>query len=311
MALSASSQVDRLAATEYHARARGAIGDGLLLARPAGGPNLLQRLLAIALDIEREAASARRARAAAGGAARSRVAARSPRRPRALPTAAAIDSAAKVSALLIGAATAAGADAADLAAELRRQPTALAQASTALAHGQQLAGSRAVVALLGEPQMDDLVSGLSPVLHEPLMRVVLRGDVNACSAARPRRRRCPRRRQRAAAAPAAARRLRPRPPYVSPTASASPTRWRRVGRGVRAYRVLEWLRRGWHAAQTPLDLGALRRAAPPEVSVWRELGAVVHRTRVAGKEARAAVRPEYVRALLPPFEAVLREAARG
>ena len=45
--------------------------------------------------------------------------------------------------------------------------------------------------------------------------------------------------------------------------------------------------------------------------MWRELGAVVHRTRVAGKEARAAVRPEYVAALLPPFEAVLREACRG
>ena len=39
--------------------------------------------------------------------------------------------------------------------------------------------------------------------------------------------------------------------------------------------------------------------------MWRELGAVVHRTRVAGKEARAAVRPEYVAALLPPFEAVV------
>ena len=151
----------------------------LLLARPAGGPNLLQRLLAIALDIDKREAAYRAAARALPPAAQRAVAWLHDRRADhgLLPTAAAIDSAAKVSALLIGAATAAGVDAADLAAELRRQPTALAQASTALAHGQQLAGSRAVVALLGEPQMDDLVSGLSPVLHEPLMRVVLRGDV--------------------------------------------------------------------------------------------------------------------------------------
>ena len=66
---------------------------------------------------------------------------------------------------------------------------------------------------------------------------------------------------------------------------------------------------------TCLDRSLASRAAPPDLggedAVWRELGAVVHRTRVAGKEARAAVRPEYVRALLPPFEAVLREACRG
>ena len=132
-----------------------------LTPRAAGGrPQPLQRLLAIALDIDKREAAYRAAARALPPAAQRAVAWLHDRRADhgLLPTAAAIDSAAKVSALLTGAATAAGADAADLAAELRRQPTALAQASTALAHGQQLAGSRAVVALLGEPQMDDLVS---------------------------------------------------------------------------------------------------------------------------------------------------------
>ena len=201
----------------------------LLLARPAGGPNLLQRLLAIALDIDKREAAYRAAARGLPPAAQRTVAWLHDRRADhgLLPTAAAIDSAAKVSALLVGAATAAGVDAADLAAELRRQPTAVAQASTALAHGQQLAGSRAVVALLGEPQMDDLVSGLSPVLHEPLMRVVLRGDVKRLLGGRGRplgeamlraaaNERLPRQ-QRHAAFDLALR-------DVLPTASASPTR---------------------------------------------------------------------------------------
>ena len=180
-------------------------------------------------------------------------------------------------------------------------------------------GSRAVVALLGEPQMDDLVSGLSPVLHEPLMRVVLRGDVKrllggAVLSAQAMLRaaaneRLPRQQRHAAFDLALRDVFADGLRFAHEVCAAS-------GEASELYRVLEWLRRGWHAAQTPLDLGALvRGAAPPELggedAVWRELGAVVHRTRVAGKEARAAVRPEYVRALLPPFEAVLREACRG
>ena len=262
----------------------------MLVKLPGGGGSLIQRIIATSLELKEAETTLSRQMAALPVTTCRAVAWLCEHRAEGhLASVAAFDTDEKLRALLERAAATLGVEA-ELADELLTQQP-LRAARGVLAQAQTVHGSREIVALFGEPNFEQALSQLLPLLQEPIVRILLQGDVRKflfSSLAKldvmlraATNKELPEVQRSASFALAMHDVFEAGYAYVHDVVSSS-------GNSSELQDLLQWLLESWHSGQRLLDLDAvlLSRSSSPAgcEEEWMKLLALVHKARCHGKK---------------------------